>query len=159
MENVYAVFSGEYSDWRVHGFFEDKVEAQKYCAIKNKDGWNNEYYVIALDKIQADVSAVKLYYHHEVVFDFKNGTFVMREEPDRYSFYSGKKKENELIYNTNNAQNWGWVAIKVSTKERKKAEKIAQDIVTQLHSVYIETGNFVATLTALGFKRQGMYEF
>ena len=44
---VYGVFSGEYSDWEVHGYFEKEEDAIAYCDMKN-GGDYREYYVLKL---------------------------------------------------------------------------------------------------------------
>lgn len=63
---VYAIFSGEYSDWVVHGYFTDPEEAYAYCFKENqkrRDEFESEYYVVSIREINSDVSDVpKLYY-------------------------------------------------------------------------------------------------
>jgi hypothetical protein len=44
---VYGVFSGEYSDWEAHGYFEKEEDAIAYCDMKN-GGDYREYYVLKL---------------------------------------------------------------------------------------------------------------
>ena len=90
-EIIYGIFSGAYSDWQIHGYMIDKDEAEKYCALKNKDSddWDN-HYIVNIDNIHADVKDVKLKYYHEVVFDFNDG---MRNEPNRYEYYIGKDRK------------------------------------------------------------------
>ena len=33
MDKVYGVFDGEYSDWSCLGFFENELDAEKYCML------------------------------------------------------------------------------------------------------------------------------
>jgi len=149
MEKVYVIFSGQYSDWNVHGFFNNKDEAMKYCAFKNKskeDSWD-EYYVKEIDQIFADVKNIKLCYYHEIVFDYKNKNFVMRDEPDRFDYYIGESKPIHLLQN----MRYNWIAIKVNANDRNHAEKIAQDIVGQLLYSSVELGSMDKALIKSGF--------
>lgn len=123
---IYIIVSGEYSDWQVHGYMTDRVEAEKYCALKNQKGggaWGDDYYVISIDHINADVKDVRIKYYHTVIFDFGEG---MRDEPDRYRYYVGEDWEPEIIYNVY-GNSGGWIEYGLTCDSRKKAEKIAQD--------------------------------
>jgi len=154
MDKVYGIFSGAYSDWNVHGFFEDHVEAMKYCAKINKSEANywNQCYVKTLDKIVADVRHVELQYQHEVVFDFdSNNKFTMRNTPDRFDYYIGEPKEKGLEYNIFKSQN-GWVSIKLNSDSREHAEKISQDIIGKLSYKITELGKIKNALSECGFK-------
>ena len=123
---IYGIFSGAYSDWNIHGYMNDRDEAEKYCALKNKqnnnDSWGR-YYIIEINHINANVKDVKLKYYHTVVFDFGDG---MRDEPDRYEYYIGEKREPSARYNTFK-NGCGWVAFHFDCDTREKSEKIAQD--------------------------------
>lgn len=123
---IYCIFSGAYSDWFVHGYMINKDDAEKYCAIKNKELRYNKYdsyYVIEINPIFADVKDVKLKYYHEVVFDFDRG---MRDEPDRYEYYIGENKTPLIKYNILGCGG-GWISFSFNCNDRKRAEKIAQD--------------------------------
>ena len=124
-ETIYGIFSGAYSDWQIHGYMTDRNEAEKYCALKNKendDEWGR-YYVIDINNIYADVKDVKLKYYHEVVFDFNKG---MRNEPDRYEYYIGEDKKPTNRCNIFRHGD-GWICFCLNADSREKAEKIAQD--------------------------------
>ena len=140
---IYGIFSGAYSDWNVHGYIADKDEAEKYCALKNKQNDNewDRYYVIEINNIHANVKDVKLKYYHEVVFDFNDG---MRNEPDRYEYYIGKDRKPSAQYNVYKNGN-GWVAFCFNCDTRKKAEKIAQDKYFQFQAYKSEFGIEKAT--------------
>lgn len=122
---IYIIFSGCYSDWQVHGYMTDKTEAEKYCALKNSKGgnWGNDYYIIELNHIYADVKDVRLKHYHIVVFDFDEG---MRNTPDQYEYYTGETWEPKITYNVFKDGN-GWIKYEFTCDGRKKAEKIAQD--------------------------------
>ena len=131
---VYAVFCGCYSDWEVKGYFTNKEDAEKYCAIKNsklnEEDYNfDELYVVPLSEInteEVDLN-VKLKYHHEIVFDFETSRHIgMRNEPERYAYYVGKKKETTFKCNP-----MMWFSVSVTADSREKAEKIAQDYYAQ----------------------------
>lgn len=134
-KTIYGIFSGAYSDWQVHGYMENRKEAEKYCALKNSqdnDEWN-QYYVIDINNIHSDVSMVKINCYHEVVFDFNKG---MRNEPDRYDYYIGKNRPPNSICNIN----FGWISFSFNCENRKKAEKIAQDKYYQFLSYQSQYG-------------------
>lgn len=145
---VYGVFGGEYSDWWVEGYFENRNDAEKYCAMKGGDR-----YVRELPKINADVSKVELKHYHEVVFDFggKNGN-LMRNEPTRYEYFAGKDKRTTIKHNIF-LDNSGWIAISTMAKTRKQAEKIAQDVFTKFLAYYAETDSYEKAAQLIGSKR------
>lgn len=128
---VYGVFGGCYSDWYIVGYFDNRLDADKYCAAFG-DG---DYYVEEMKdlKDKEDLSKIILKYEHEVVFDFRDNQWVMRNEPDRYDCYVGDDFRPNLIRNSGN---YGWVSFKVNTEkdDRKRVEKIAQDYLTELLS-------------------------
>ena len=129
---VYGVFGGCYSDWYIVGYFDNRLDADKYCAAFGDGG----YYVEEMKdlKDKEDLSKVSLKYDHEVVFDKMKDSdeWVMREEPTRYNCYIA----DELQPNRIDYRGHGWVSFHVNIKEdnRKLAEKIAQDYLFQLLS-------------------------
>jgi hypothetical protein len=150
MENkVYGIFSGAYSDWSVHGFFESEDEAMVYCAIKNQglDEYD-KYYIMPLSKINAKIPDIKLNYFHTVVFDFNNG---MRSEEDRYDYYIGEDKPSFTKYNVFK-NNDGWISFSFNGKSREKAEKIAQDKYTEFLQYYSELESYDEAAKLIGAK-------
>ena len=144
VEKVYGIFSGQYSDWSIHGYFTDENKAEKYCAKMNiededKGYWNDYYYIVEIanmeENIIMDYDNIKLLYEHEVVFDFDKG---IRNEPDRYNYYTGKLKENSIIYRYNT-----WVAFTINTNsiDRNIVEKITQDLYAQFNYYKQELGS------------------
>ena len=63
---VYGVFGGCYSDWYVVGYFNNRLDADKYCAAYGA----GEYYVEEMKDLQdeKDLSKITLKYDHEIVF-------------------------------------------------------------------------------------------
>lgn len=125
---VYGVFGGCYSDWYIVGYFDNRLDADKYCAAFG-DG---DYYVEEMKdlKDKEDLSKVSLKYDHEVVFDFRDNKWIMREEPTRYNCYiADELKPNRIDY-----RGYEWVGFHVNIGEdnRKLAEKIAQDYLGEL---------------------------
>lgn len=125
---IYGVFGGCYSDWYIVGYFNNRVDADKYCAL------HTDYYVEEMKDLQneEDLSKVSLKYDHEVVFDKKRdtGEWVMRDEPTRYNCYiADELKPNRIDY-----RGYEWVGFHVNIGEdnRKLAEKIAQDYLGEL---------------------------
>lgn len=127
---VYGVFGGYYSDWYIVGYFTNREDADKYCCTTNSD-----YYVEPLKDLsnEKDLSQVKLKYEHEIVFDYRNNKWFMREEPDRYTCYI----DDKLHCNSIEKRPYGsWVKfiINIDRNDRKLAEKIAQDYLAELRS-------------------------
>ena len=117
---IYIVKCGYYSDVENVGYYDNLEDAEQFIAQENAKGggiWGDDYYVEELDKMTAP-KKVKLYRHHEVVFDIGKG---MRQEPNRYDVYAGEKKETTM------RSEYLWFSIYVTADTRKKAEKIAQD--------------------------------
>jgi hypothetical protein len=142
---VYGVFGGAYSDWTVEGYFENREDAEKYCAVKNKN--SNDLYVKEIPKINADVSKVTLKYYHEVVFDIGKG---MRNEPTRYEYFAGKDKPMSIKHNI--YPKWGWIAISIMAKTRQQAEKIAQDVYCKFLNYYSEMEDYNKAAEMIGSK-------
>ena len=124
---IYGIFNGEYSDWDVLGYYTNREEAEKRCAINNKKCGYYDEYVIELECLDGKVEMPKdkLHYLHEVVFDKCDGTWVMRNEPTRYKYSTEEITQKEI------KEGGSWVVIFVKSRQgetgRKKAEKIAQD--------------------------------
>lgn len=124
---VYGVFGGCYSDWYIVGYFNNRLDADKYCTAYG-DG---EYYVEEMKDLQdeKDLSKITLKYDHEIVFDSKDDEWVMRDEPNRYKCYvADELKPN----NIQNGRFWVSFHINMEKDNRKLAEKIAQDYLYQL---------------------------
>jgi predicted ABC-type transport system involved in lysophospholipase L1 biosynthesis ATPase subunit len=77
---------------------------------------------------------MKLKYVQEVVFDKYNTRWVMRNEPDRYSYHD----ENEITIKESTIEKFSVnprvIIAKIPQKQldRAKAEKIAQDMLYKL---------------------------
>lgn len=131
---VYGVFCGCYSDWQVIGYFNNRLDADKYCAAYG----GGDFYVKEIEDLQneKDLSKISLKYEHEVIFDFNNNNdneWIMRDEPTRYKCYiSDELNPNRIEHNLGVA--WGWICfcINIDKDNRKLAEKIAQDYFYQL---------------------------
>lgn len=125
---IYLVVDGQYSDWRIVGYFTNKDNAERFCVSQYSK--YDDPYVIVVDCLDGgiDLSGVKVLYEHTVMFDERGGTMVMRNEPDRYNVYGGDIQANSV-----RSMDFGWVEIKVNQKKfnRKQAEKVAQDILSQ----------------------------
>ena len=135
MKEIYVVMHAYYSNWDIHGFFTNEEDAEKWATI------HGNYEIVrtvqCLDGT-VDYSNVSLKYEHEIVFDYKNNSWQMRIEPNRYTTYINKYLRSNFIrsehYSTNK-----WIGIRVNTtnRDRSNAEKIAQDLLYQyLESCY-----------------------
>lgn len=129
---IYGVFGGYYSDWYIVGYFDNRLDADKYCAAYG----NGEYYVEEIKNLQdeKDLSQITLKYEHEVVFDFKDNQWIMRNEPTRYKCYISEELRPNNIYNNYIHTSWIGFHINIEKDNRKLAEKIAQDYLYQLLS-------------------------
>lgn len=81
------------------------------------------------------LSKVSLKYCHEVVFDCKDNEnkWIIREEPERYKCYvDNNLRCNNIRQGTLCRNNWVSFCINIDHDNRKLAEKIAQDYLTEL---------------------------
>lgn len=128
---IYGVFGGCYSDWYVVGYFNNRLDADKYCTLSG-----GEYYVQPMKDLtdEKDLSKITLKYQHEVLFDFIENKWVMRNEPDRYKCYISDELNPNSIWNSSYGFGYGWVGFRINIEkdDRKLAEKIAQDYLYQL---------------------------
>lgn len=126
---VYGVFSGIYSDWFVLGYFDNREDADKYCCVCGY----SDCYVEPLKNLsgERDLSQVKLKYEHKVTFWRKENNWIMQGESDNYKAYI----DSELHCNHIEGRvNWISFMINIDHNNRKLAEKIAQDYLTELRS-------------------------
>lgn len=148
MGKIYGVFDGEYSDWGIRGFFNTRDEAEKYCCL------HTDCYIEVMSDLsnKEDLSDIKVFYEHEIGFELERGgvkphlpagwndytsfikTIRMRNEPNRYNFYSAEQlRDNHIEFNFNNC---GWIYFHINTTkadDRKRCEKIAQDYLAELY--------------------------
>lgn len=127
---IYGVFGGCYSDWYIVGYFNNRLDADKFCCVCG-DG---DYYVKEMKNLQdvEDLSKVSLKYEHEIVFDFRDNEWTMRDEPNRYKCYVDESLRPNNIQN--GISNWVCLHVNIEEDNRKLAEKIAQDYFYQLLS-------------------------
>lgn len=162
-KTIYGIFSGEYSDWNIHGYFEDRDKAEKYCALKNRrvldtddeeeEYWySDSYYVLDINNINEKVEDISLNYYHEVVFDFRGNEGAMRVEPDRYEYYIGEDKKSNIRWNTFKDGS-GWISFSFNCNSREKAEKIAQDKFAQILYTKQEVGSWRKTFELMEIER------
>ena len=139
MEEIYAIFSGKYSDWNVEGFVYTKEEAEKICIHHNESTANgsynsDEWYARPVNRFDV-IPKVEVRYVQTVLFDkMVNGHWEMRKEKDRYSAYSlmeFKKHAKAKIYYYKQHSKIIVVEIPQNTPYRRKAEKIAQDMLAK----------------------------
>lgn len=131
MNKIYLVVQGCYSDWDIIGYFTSEEDADKFV-VSQHDRYD-EPYVMAVDCLDGgiDLSNVEVLYEHDVVFDKVDGTMVMRNRPNSYVVYGGDIRANSICVSP--YKRIQWIRVKVNQKkfDRKKAEKIAQDVMYQ----------------------------
>lgn len=127
MKEIYAVMHAYYSDWQLYGYFTNRQDADKYCAVYPEKDCHVE--ILPCFDGQEDFSNITLKYEHEIVFDKTNSGWIMRDESNRYHMYIADYLRSNSIRNSA----CGWLAFKVniSKDDRKLAEKIAQDMLYQ----------------------------
>lgn len=131
---IYGVFGGEYSGWYHVGYFDNRLDADKYCALYNNEKTYEEYYVIELENLkdERDLSKVSLKYAYEILFDFKDNNWIMRDEPDRYKCYIADDLKPNSIDTNSGYCRWVRFTVNINKEDRKFAEKIAQDYLYEL---------------------------
>mgnify|MGYP000860399863 CR=1 FL=1 len=126
---IHVIVSGGFSDWNIHGFLTSRTEAEKYCALKNRELNDdlNSYYVVDISLLEVEsesLSEIKVKHHHTVIIDINKG---IRNEPNRYEYYIGKDRANEIACceYTNGS---GWVIFKINSNSRENAESLAKEM-------------------------------
>lgn len=115
---VYGVFSGCYSDWEVHGYFEKKTDAEAYCKMKNKniEYESQDYYVKPmLNLADGDPDVYRLYEYNE----YWDSVYEER------AFSTKKKRTRVVDYRTGVRCVEVW--LKPCDYNRDKLRKIAHD--------------------------------
>lgn len=129
-KTIYAVMYAYYSDWQLYGYFSDRLEAEKYCAAHPDMELHVEE--LACMDGKEDLHNIELKYEYRIVFDRKNNTWKMREDPEGYEFYQSEYLRSNSLQIYAGGFN-GWIAVRVNTNknDRKLAENIAQVILYQ----------------------------
>lgn len=128
---IYLLVQGSYSDWDIVGYFTSEEDAKKFAVLQY--GRYDNPHVVDVDCLDGriDLSKVEVLYKHEVVFDKVGGSMVMRNEPNRYVIYGGDIKNNSIYVSPYRGNEWINVIVNQKKFDRKKAEKIAQNIMYQ----------------------------
>jgi len=127
---IYGIFSGEYSDWNCHGYFDKLEDAEKYCTFMNTKE-SETYYIENIEKLEClfdKDSVVPMYkYMFNENFDdlWKNAQGTLSTDSicknfvySKYNFFRDMKKYEITVYLP-------------EKNSREKALKIAQDLFTQ----------------------------
>lgn len=120
---VYGVFGGEYSDWYVMGYFEDKEKAEAYCKEHNDKceyDWDEYYVKPLLNLVDNDPNIYRLY-----VYNDGNGS-VWEEIGE----FSEKKKQTRIIRNGDYSL-WVKVWLLPCDFSEERVRKIGRDIIAQ----------------------------
>ena len=141
------VYGGEYSDWDSVGYFELEEEAKKYCS--DKDLYYQKEKMLQLVESEKNKT---IYYQHQVVFDYRNNEFKMRNEPERYKYNSIGFHDSSQVKIRNFRKGIAWISFTINAQTRKKAEKIAQDQATKLAALMVES-NCTLAFDSMGFKK------
>lgn len=155
---VYGVFSGQYSDWDVHGYFTDKDLAERYCALKNGEGidyGSDYYYVNELYDLQSNVSGlenVKIKYYHKVTIPISGSRYgIPDNDPNNYREYAGENRQCKIgLYYDKYISFY----INTNSNKREKAEKIALDLFNELKYLVEDFNDFELALRVLGSKHK-----
>ena len=152
---MYAIFSGYDSDWNILGYFENKDDAEKYVASYNDVIGDDEYYILEVNslKLTEEQKNIKVKQYHSVVFDYKNRKFVMRNEPDRYEVrLKDKKRIIQISYC------YRWISFNFVSEDREDAERICQDLISQIERYSPEWKDVGEIIKSLCFD-WNLYEF
>ena len=134
MSKIYLIWSGEYSDRHVHYYTDNLKDAEKYIAHKNNI-FHDDYYIEECEKL-GSIPKVKVLKEHEVVFNYQFILTEMYDEPDRYTVYSGQVRKTSISISCS-----GIFVVKTTTNDRKKAEKIGQDLFNKFLYLKEELGS------------------
>jgi hypothetical protein len=141
---IYGIFSGYYSDWIVEGYFNNKEDAEKWVAFKNNKSGYDEYYIKELRNIEIDehIKNLNVKHYHKVDFIYKSWRkkFEMSYEPDGYEVVLNDKPKKIWISNSS-------ITFNLISETREKAEKICQDLMTQIAYDFQNTKSLKESIT------------
>ena len=132
---VYGIFCGQYSDWDVIGYFNNKEDAEKYIAFENNKPGYEEYYIIELNNIEIDEKNknIKVKYYHSIFFTYKNKKFIMlNNNPNDYKVTLEDMPRQVRC-------GFDWVRFNLMANTRQQAEKICQDLMAKISYDFQET--------------------
>lgn len=120
---IYGIFSGEYSDWYCHGYFETKEEAVDYCDKLNAKYECDNYYIKVLYNLAdgSDKDCPKAYRYFAVTGKWE------RSEYDDDSILSGC---DPTVY-CGNSNGREVVIVFATDDDAYKVPKIAQDAIAK----------------------------
>lgn len=123
---IYGIFSKDCSYENAIGYFEIRSDADKYCALNG-----NEYYIEPLTNLKGkrNLSNVVLKYEYEIVFDFINRIWTLRENEGKYYCYISNYLKSNVIKENGACLKF---YINVEKEGREIAEKIAKDYLNKL---------------------------
>lgn len=120
---VYGVFSGEYSDWEVHGYFDKEEDAIAYCVMKNGGGYR-EYYVLKLLNLKdGDPEVYRCYSYNQQT------NYV--DQLDWGEYLSTEKHETEVAKSGFRDRYFAYVWLKPRDFTEEKVRKIGQDAIAK----------------------------
>ena len=115
---VYGIFSGAYSDWDAHGYFDTLEEAEKYAREKGTD-----YYVLPLLNLAEGADQdVRRAYHFYLSF----GGYYERAEDD--DDFLRKPRSRVATYGNGHL---AYVIVYVRPGDEYKIPKIAHDLIAK----------------------------
>lgn len=131
---IYVICSGEYSDYRIHGYFDNEEDAEKWCEYHNKikDYYcDNDYYVDTLEKMEITTKEKNPVYkkYYDITFNIFNDDYKIKE------CFTG---ELEDIQNEINAGLFGTINFIILNDDKDKALKIALDKKAELLYIYYD---------------------
>ena len=133
---IYGIFSGCYSDWSVHGYFDNKEESEKYCCVCNGNGKYDTYYVKPLENLKGekDLSSISLKYEYCIAFekikDIKGVPQYFSREIDHQCYIEDELRYNKIEHFYFEEKFY----INIDHDDYNLAQKIAQDYFAQLRS-------------------------
>nr|DAM24346.1 MAG TPA: hypothetical protein [Caudoviricetes sp.] len=133
---VYGIFSGEYSDWDVEGYFDNKEDAEKYVAFENNKLGYDEYRIIELSNMKIDekIKNTKVKYYYSVLFTYKKQKFIMQNTPNNYKITLEDIPRQVRC-------GYSWIRFNLIADTREQAEKICQDLMAKIFYDFQETGD------------------
>lgn len=120
---VYGVFSGEYSDWEVHGYFDKEEDAIAYCDMKNSDDYQNYYVLKLLNLKDGDPEVYRCYSYNQ------ERDYVGQLDLGEYS--SAEKRETEVTTAGFRNFYFAYVWLKPRDFTEDKVRKIGQDAIAK----------------------------
>lgn len=123
-KEVYTIMYWLNGELCVYGYYTNRNDADKYCAIHSK----RKPFVTAIPCVdnQEDFSKIEIKYEHMITFYRANSEWIIQEEPNAYTTYISEKLRDDSV-KLGEYSLYMVFKVNLAKNNRKLAEEIARD--------------------------------